>query len=229
VAFSIITTILILILRQRKLKAGQSAGLVDYGLAAPGEPGIPWSIIGKSAILAFVVSLSALAWMFFIEGNMGINYQFWQAIIYNRTSNPRFFMSFSYMPIYFVVNIIVAIAVNTSRRLKSTGNENRDLARDLIINFLVGFAPVCILLCIQYLPSLITQSYWTTWLRATYSFEPRSSVAALDYAWNVPFVSGSIAVINTFFYRKTGTVWPGLLLGTVFIAITVTSNFTLAV
>jgi dienelactone hydrolase len=229
VAFSFITLILVLILRARKVKAGGTAGLAEYCLAPQGENKLPWGIIGKSVILAFVVSLSALAWMFFIEGNMGINYQFWQAIIYNRTSNERFLMAFSYMPIYFFVNIMVAIGVNTSRRLKDTGNSTRDLVRDIAINFLAGFAPVCLLLCIQYIPSLVTQSYWTTWLRTTYSFAPRSSVAALDYAWNVPFVSASIAVINTFFYRKTGTIWPGLFLGTVFIAITVTSNFTLAI
>jgi hypothetical protein len=227
--FSLLTIVLVLVLRARKIKAGQKAGLAEYGLAIQGQPALPWALIGKSVILAFIVSLSALAWMFFVEGNMGINYQFWQAIIYNRTSQERFFMAFSYMPIYFTVNIMLAIAINTSRRFRDTSSPDRDLVRDIAVAFLVSFIPVCALLCIQYLPSLITQSYWTTWIRRTYSFAPRSSVAALDYAWNVPVVSGVMAAMNTFFYRKTGTIWPGMILSTIFTSIVVTSNFTLAV
>jgi pimeloyl-ACP methyl ester carboxylesterase len=236
VVFSILSIALILYLRGRRKKQGHDVGLAAYGLAPQGPKVMPWGLIGKSILLGIIVGVISLGWMFFVEGVFGINYQIWQAIIYNRTSAERFIMSFWYMPFFIITLGVPAITMNTARRLKDTGNPTRDLARDIAINFAIGFLPIFLMLCIQYIPSVITQSGYTTWNRGTYALQflwntaengRRGSVAALDYAWNVPFVTGAGAAMSTFFYRKTGTVWPGVLVGTVFTSIVVCANYTL--
>ena len=39
--------------------------------------------------------------------------------------------------------------------------------------------------------------------------EGQSSVGSLNFAFAFPFLMGSMGALNTYFFRKTGTIWPG--------------------
>lgn len=182
----------------------------DYVLAAPGEK-IRWGRVGKAFLAAVAVVAAFLCWLAFIEDLTGISYHFWIIANVERVSLGRLFSAIPYMFVIFCVLMMAGVGMNTGRRLPDTGNERVDMARNMALNVAVAAFPVLILLVLQY------GSCWLSGNGSTifpYGFTTgQTSMGALNYAWGFPFLMGSMAAINTFFYRKTGTVWMGALIG----------------
>ncbi len=201
-------TICIMIYNHKKdTKHGEKLGLAEYVLVGEGETHIPLHRVAKAFVVAAVTVFAAFSWLAIADAVFGVNYQFWILGIFSRVSTKRFFGAVPYMFIIFFVLFIAGIGMNTARRLPCTGNAKRDMARDMAINALIAAAPVAILLLIQ---------YGGCWLIGT-GFTPFAlqggSVGALNFAFGFPFLMGSMAIINTYFYRKTGSIWVGAFMG----------------
>lgn len=201
-------TICIMIYNHRKdTKHGEKLGLAEYVLVGEGETRIPLHRVAKAFAVAAITVFVAFSWLSIVDAIFGVNYQFWILGIFSRVNVKRFFGAVPYMFVIFCVLFIAGIGMNTARRLPSTGNAKRDMARDMAINCLIAAAPVAILLLIQ---------YGGCWLIGT-GYTPFAlnggSVGALNFAFGFPFLMGSMAIINTYFYRKTGSIWVGAFMG----------------
>lgn len=186
---------------------GEKLGLAEYVLVGEGEDAIPLHRVAKAFTVAAITVFVVFSWLAIVDAIFGVNYQFWILGIFSRVNVKRFFGAVPYMFIIFCVLFIAGIGMNTARRLPSTGNAKRDMARDMAVNCLIAAAPVAILLLIQ---------YGGCWLIGT-GYTPFAlnggSVGALNFAFGFPFLMGSMAIINTYFYRKTGSVWVGAFMG----------------
>lgn len=204
---TLITICIMIYNHKRDTKKGEKLGLAEYVLVGEGETRIPLPRVAKAFAVAALTVFFAFSWLAIVDTIFGVNYQFWILGIFSRVNVKRFFGAIPYMFVIFCVLFIAGIGMNTARRLPGTGNAKRDMARDMAINCLIAAAPVAILLLIQ---------YGGCWLIGT-GFTPFAlnggSVGALNFAFGFPFLMGSMAIINTYFYRKTGSIWVGAFMG----------------
>lgn len=209
---TIINVIIMAIKYARKKRNGASFRAEDYVLAPP-SGGVRWLQVGKAFLAAVATVAVFLSWLAFSEELTGVSYHFWIVANVESVCLSRLFKAIPYMVVIFFVLLVAGIGMNTGRRLKDTGNERVDLLRNMALNAAVAAFPALILLVLQY------GSCWLSGNGATifpYGFTTgQTSMGALNYAWGFPFLMGSMACINTYFYRKTGTVWMGALTGAI--------------
>ena len=191
-------------------KFGYQFDISHYALAAEGEK-INWKNVGKAFVVAVLTLSIVLVWLNFSETVFGVSYHFWIVANVESVCLERLWKAIPYMVIIFLVLLVSGIGMNTGRRLKDTGNAAKDMRRNMAMNAAIAAFPVLILLLLQY------GSCWLSGTGSTlfpYGFTTgQSSMGALNYAWGFPFLMGSMASFNTYFYRKTGNVWLGALIG----------------
>lgn len=209
---TLINLVIMVIKYMKKRAGGYRFRPEDYVLAAPGEK-VRWDRVGKAFLAAVGVVAAFLCWLSFMEDLTGVSYHFWIVANVESVGLERLFKAIPYMFAIFCVLLVAGIGMNTGRRLPDTGNARVDLARNMALNVAVAAFPALILLVLQY------GSCWLSGNGSTifpYGFTTgQTSMGALNYAWGFPFLMGSMAAINTFFYRKTGTVWMGALIGAI--------------
>ena len=196
--------------RYKRARGGAAFDPADYALAAPGKK-IGWKNVGKSLLIAVGTLAVILTWLDFSEKVFGVSYHFWIMANFESVSLARLWKAIPYMCVIFFILLVSGVAMNTGRRLPDTGSERRDMARNMALNAAVAALPVLILLVLQYGSCFLSGTGATLF---PYGYTTgQSSMGALNYAWGFPFLMGSMAAINTYFYRKTGNVWTGALIG----------------
>lgn len=194
----------------KKRKHGYRFAAADYGLAGAGEK-FRLGYVGKAFIIALLVFIIFLFWLAFSEEFFGVAYHSWILANVESVCQKRVLRAIPYMCCIFFVLLVSGIGMNTGRCLKPTGNEKKDLVLNIVVNAAVAAFPAAILLILQY-GSCALSPVGATFF--PYGFTTgQSSMGALNYAWGFPFLMGSMASLNTYFYRKTGTVWVGVLIG----------------
>lgn len=192
-------------------KHGLKLTPADYALAPSGDKKVSLLRVWKSFVLAATIAFIAFSWLAIVEAYTGSGYQFWILSVVHKTTATRFLVGIPYMLCIFFVLFISGIGMNTSRRLADTGNPTKDLLKCMAFNALVAAAPVAILLIIQYSYMLASG----VGASALLGLGGNITVGSLNFAFNFPFLMGSMACINTYFHRKTGTVWTGAILGAI--------------
>lgn len=190
-------------------KKGEKLTLVDYAVAGASESKLSAQRIGKSFLLATLVAFAGFAWLGIVEAYTGVGYQFWILAVVTKTNSRRFLVAVPYMLCIFCVLFVSSIGMNTSRRLKDTGNETKDLLKNMAMNAAIAALPVALLLLYQYGGDYVIGTGQTPIPLVG------GSVGALNFAFGFPFLMGSMACINTYFYRKTGNVWTGVFLSAI--------------
>ena len=92
---------MILAYNQRK-KAGISTTVGTYALGPNGETHIVWSRPAKALLLGIISITFFGAWMWLMEGFMGIDYQVWSLSTYVRLYPPRIIKAIPYMCVIFI-------------------------------------------------------------------------------------------------------------------------------
>lgn len=197
-------------------KRGASLALSDYGLAAEGEKRLNGRRIGKSLLLALLVAALFYLWLQWIDGYFGIGYQFMTLAAFTEVSPERLMKAPPYILVLFVVLLVGAIGMNTARRLPETGKPGRDMAKAMAVNALIAAAPVAILLILNY-GAMIVRGNGCGVFHFTAG---HSSIGSLNFVFAFPFLMGSMGVINTYFFRKTRSVWVGVFLTALIAGIT---------
>ena len=188
-------------------KKGEVLTLSSYALAPEGESRLNGRRIFKSLVLALTVAAIFFLWLMWIDAFFGQGYQFMIFAGLSQVSPERFIKAWPYIGVLFCVLFVAAVGMNTSRRLKETGNPRKDMAKAIVLNVIVAAAAVTILLVIQYGTMILRDGNG-----AFHFAEGQHSVGSLNFAFGFPFLMGSMAAINTYFFRKTGTVWTGAFL-----------------
>lgn len=200
----------------REKKAGEVVSLSHYALAPEGESRLNGRRILKSLVLALCVASIFYLWLQWIDGFFGIGYQFMTLAAFTEVSPERLAKAWSYILVLFCVLFVGAIGMNTSRRLKETGDPRKDMAKAIALNALIAAAAVGLLLLSNYGIMILRGEG-----NGIFHFaEGQSSVGALNFAFAFPFLMGSMGAINTYYFRKTGTIWTGVFLTALIAGIT---------
>ncbi len=203
--FNVIITLGLMFYNHKKdEKKGEKLVMSDYLLCSEGETKLNGRRIAKGFLLAVIVTAIFYMSLRVLDSYFGVSFQFMTLAALTEVSPERLMKSIPYICVLFVVLCVNGIGMNTSRRVKDSGNPTRDMVKACLINAGVACAAVAILLIAHYGTCFFNEGcgIW-------HFTEGHSSVGSLNFAFAFPFLMGSMGAINTFYYRKTGTVWTG--------------------
>ena len=183
---------------------GKKAGAtgVNYGITWEGV-GIHWGKIGKALLLALLVNVSAYFLLYLINSWLLVDARFW-LITLKVTDLHHFFIMLVYVipvAIYFVP---LAIALHGTLR---PNNGQVTQAREMIVNSVMLLVGLLVVLGYYYIP--------LEFFGAPANFGPGGLglINAIALIGLLPVV----AVISTYFFRKTGRIYVGAFILTFFI------------
>lgn len=221
ITVQLITICIMAVKYYMKKKAGVKVTLSDYAIAPEGS-GINWKGVGKSFMLAMIVVVVAFVWLYFVEEFGGTNYQCWRVIVVNRFNIHRMAATIPYIICIFIILFVSGIGMNTERRL----DDKNSLLKCMIINALIAASGVGFLLLVQYGGSILSGTGQAVFAQQSTGAVGGTSVGALDFAVGFPFIIGTMAAINTYFFRKSGNIWTGTFIGAVLAASMAVTQFT---
>lgn len=209
---AVITLVILAVKLLKKKQRGEKIEAADYGLCGESEKVQPYKI-WRALLLAVIVVAITYAWVRFVETAAGLNYQIWNVLCITELTPYRLLWS---IPIILcnIVNMFAAnIGMNTSRRLAETGNEKRDMFRQVLLNIFVSAGVVTGLLLVQYGIGWATTQYIMPQLQ---NVAGGSSSGSLDFAFGFPLIMGFSAGMSTYFYKKTNNIWIGMFISAIF-------------
>lgn len=210
VSVALVGAILMVIRYFRKKKQGTALTAVDFGMGSAGEKVLNWKRIGTALFITGATVFVAFTWLDIVITTTGINYQIYTLLgQFNRVTPERILYIIPYLIVCIFLVLVININIATTRRMKTTGHDTRDLVRDIIVNVFLSAGPLTLLMLVEFVGIRLIGNgdqpfnhiYWS----------------ALSYGWMFPVMMTSSAAISVFLYRKTGNIWTGVF----------TSSFTL--
>lgn len=203
--FNVMITLCIMFYNHKKdEKKGEKLVLSDYLLCSEGETKVNVTRVFKGFVLALIVTTVFYMSLRVMDSYFGVSFQFMTLAALTEVSPERLRKAIPYICVLFIVLFVNGIGMNTSRRVKDSGNPTRDMVKACLINAAVAASAVAILLIAHYGTCFFNHGC------GIWHFTPgHSSVGSLNFAFAFPFLMGSMGAINTYYYRKTGTVWTG--------------------
>lgn len=191
--------------RRRKLT------LEQCGLAWAGTRKDNLRIGAKALLLGAVAAGTALTVLYLLDEGFGLSLTtYWMNL--RAIQLDRVGLTIPYVILFAVLFIGMQFGGNITRRLPSTGHENRDMLRDIVVNTLVSG----LLITLMFAYNVVCMSQQVFGLlddvRAYYLF---------GYTIIVPLAQ----TINTVLYRKTGTIWPGVMLSTILLGVLIPTGY----
>ncbi len=184
-------------------KAG--ATMANYGLTW--QDGIKWGKIGKSFLLAFIIAffahltLAISDWLFLTDYRLSV-------FAIKPLDEFHFSMSLAYV-IPFALYLLVA-GMFLHGQLRRNGNGGNEVSwKEMVINVLVMIGGYILFFIYQYAPLFAGGS-----LAVTTRWAPLYSIVLFQF---VPIFT-IVALVSTYFYRKTGHVYVGAFLNAMLIA-----------
>ena len=186
----------------RKAKASAR----DYGVSwGSGIKGVGWKLIGKSFLLAAAVAFAGYLTLIFSAWFFQTDYRFWIFAI-KPMSALQFRIFLCYLIPFTAFFIVRALALHG--QLRPRGKNGKEISRtaELWINFgllVIGFV---VMLLIQYIP---------LFAGGTLLFVNESLFSII--AFQLLPIFTIVAMVNTYFYRKTGHIYAGAFLNAILI------------
>lgn len=194
--------------------------LDTYGLVGRGEKRLSGKLIGKSLLLAVVIVSVFFLVLSLIEWITGYTPRI-AFIIYSSITLKRLTRVPVYLLCYFIAFAVSALSMNIERRLPESGSEAKDTAVAVCVNVLLAAAPIAILLLVEHLGGFLQMT-------EPCARNALSNIVMHPY-YGLPFVVGVAAGINTYFYRKTGTIWTGAFVSAILTAVNMVANNSLKI
>jgi pimeloyl-ACP methyl ester carboxylesterase len=182
-------------------KTGATAS--SYGLTW--GKALDWKKIGKSFLLAALVAFAGYMTLAFSDWLFKVDYRFWVFAV--KPMSPLHFQIFLCYLIPFTLYFLVLGTV-LHGQLRPTGGKGTEISRgrEMLINVVLLVLGFVVLLLIQYIPLLsggtLANPVESLWSIIAFQFLPLMTIAAL---------------VNTYFYRKTGHVYVGSFLSAMLI------------
>jgi hypothetical protein len=179
-------------------KAGASAS--NYGITWAGE-GLNWGKIGKSFLLAACILLPVYILLKFVYSVWLIDFRFW-VIALKPLSPTRFRAFWGYLIPFAIYFVPQAISFHGFLRVKEG---KASVGREMVVNAVMLTLGVIVWLLIVYVP--------------LFSGQPAPISSGVQPIYFIPFVVlwPFVACAMTYFFRKTGRVYVGAFLATIFI------------
>jgi uncharacterized protein len=187
----------------------QGANAANYGLTTEGK-GLDWGKIGKSLLLAVLILLPVYLILAFVNGALRVDFRAWVVALMPMNA-ARFTAFLDYLVPFAIYFIPQAILFAGFLRVN---NGKASLRREMIVNSIVLTLGAAVWLLIMYIPimtgapSIITGSGMLGPMAA--------GMGAIYY---IPLIVlwPLVACLYTYFFRKTGRIYTGAFLTTIFI------------
>ncbi|GEM_PF-83832 len=180
----------------------QDATLVHYGLRT--QEGTTPAVVGRSALLALTLGAGVWGLLYVSDLLFKTDFRFW--IYQMKLMDPlRLRIFLTYLVPLAVIFVIITAMLHGQFRPR---DHERSIARAMVANALILVTGITVLAIANYLPLLLGGSLWV-------DTQPLLSiVAGLQF---IPILA-VVAVMSTFFFRLTGTVYTGAFLGATFLS-----------
>jgi uncharacterized protein len=195
-------TIVILVAAYFVFGKKEGVSLANYGLADE-KSSIHWAQIGKSLLLALAVTVSGYVVLYVAHSIFMVDFRFWLLTL-KVTDWSHFLIMFPYIiptAIYFVP---IAVVLHGTLRPQ---NGNISFAKEALINTGILLLGLGVVLAYYYIP--------LEFFGAPAAFGPGG--LGLINAIGLLALEPVIAVISTYFFRKTGRIYVGAFINTLFI------------
>jgi pimeloyl-ACP methyl ester carboxylesterase len=182
-------------------KAGAGAG--NYGLTWP--HGLDWDEIGKSFLLAALIAAIGYAILSLSDYLFKVDYRFW--VVALKQMSPLHLRAFFFYLVPFTLFFLM-LGVALHGQMRRTTNTGQPVAlwKAMLINVALLITGIVILLLIQYI-SLFARN------QMVLPNEPLLTIVAIQF---VPILA-IVALISTYFFRKTGHIYVGAFLNAIFV------------
>lgn len=209
----------------KRKKAGIADTMAAYALGGEDETKIDWVKPAKALLMGLIAIVFFGAWMWLMEGYLGINYQVWNLSTYVQLSPARILKAIPHC----VVIFIAMFTGNMSQRvLPATGNARKDMWLGVAVNVVLTAGALFLLLLVQYGGSmLIGTGYAPIPQIDVYGTGMNKSCGALDFAFGYCYMMGGTTGVVTYLYRKYGNIWVGVLPCAIFAGMFTLAGFTL--
>jgi pimeloyl-ACP methyl ester carboxylesterase len=170
----------------------------NYGITW--DSGLEWGKIGKSFILVAVIAFSGYLWLSFSDWLFKTDFRFWVFAV--KLMNPlRFRIFLSYLIPFIFFCLMLSVVLGGELRLKKKDGNPVSLARAMLVNVILMVAGIIVLELYQYIPA---------WAGGTLSIPKEPLLTILGYQF-IPLLA-IIALVSTYFFRKTGHIYVGAFL-----------------
>ena len=177
----------------------KGASLHSYGLTNKDNPRLNWSIIGRSFGMAVFIVATIVILINTVNMFLGTEYSWW-VLDFSSFNASRIKDSVPYMIPYCVAFATSSFGMNVERRLPETGNGKLDAIKTYVINVVLNMGGILIIVIVNLVSAAMSPINKQAIGGGLYSL----------FAWGMVFAMSYIAIINTYCYRKTGTIWLGL-------------------
>ena len=208
---------IIMIFKYRAMSKTKQLAAADFGMGTADEKPLVWKRVRDGFIIASLTTIYLFTLLDVVCKVFGINYQFFCVFAQlNRLTPERFLLSLPYIVLGIILLVVINISIATSRRIKDSGNETKDIIKTILINIFLSAGPLTLLLAIQFIGIRLSPD----------GIAPLSMnlFTGLAYALGFPFMMSSSAGISAFLYKKTGNIWTGVFTST-FVLIFLTCNY----
>ncbi|MCT2534814.1 alpha/beta fold hydrolase [Aquibacillus koreensis] len=183
-----IATILLTIFHYTNKK--NAASLKHYGFT------MEWKLIGKTILLAAasvgtMYSVTVLVGAFF-----NIDFRIW-VMPFKAMTASHFYLFLTYLLPFLIFFIVNGLVLHGQLRMKESGTETKTFLKWFGANFLINALGIIVLLVIQY--SVMYFNGALLWDKALIT------VIAFQFV----FINILAALVSTYLFRKTGTIWAG--------------------
>lgn len=180
------------------------ATFANYGLTWAGQRTM-WAQIGKSALLAISVMSFAYLLLAISDWWFKTDFRFWVVAV-KLMSALQFRMFLAYLLPFTAFFLVLGIALNGQLRLRDTSGFIPSLRRAMLVNVGLLVAGFIVLLLFQYIPLLGGGTL-------AIPTEPLLTIVAFQF---VPLMA-IVALVSTYFFRKTGHIYVGAFMNALFI------------
>ena len=222
---AVIGVVRMVLANNKRKKEGIATTMGTFALGGDDETRIDWRKPAKAFLIGLVCIIFFGAWMWAMEGFLGIDYQVWCLSTYVRLTPFRIVRAIPYV----IVIFIAMFTGNMSQRiLPSTGNERRDMWIAVAVNAAMTAGALFIILLIQYGGSMIIGDGTTLIPQIdVYGTGLNKSAGALDFAFGYCYMMGGTTGVVTYLYRKYGNIWVGVIPCAIFAGMFTLASFTL--
>jgi hypothetical protein len=177
------------------------ASAMDYGVSwGRGFGGTGWKMIWKSFVLAALVAFAGYLTLIFSGWFFNTDYRFWIFAI-KPMSALQFRIFLCYLIPFTAFFVILALALHG--QLRPGGKKGKQISRgaEMWINIALLVIGFVVMLLMQYIP---------LFAGGTLLFVNESLFSII--AFQLLPIFTIVALVNTYFYRKTGHIWAGAFL-----------------
>jgi len=206
VAVGVITLVLLLLWHFIANKK-TGATLANYGLTWK-DAGLKWGKIGKSVLLAFIVVFFAHLTLVISDWLFLTDYRLWVFAI-KPLDEFHFAMALNYVIPFALYLLIAGMLLHGQLRLGRKDGSDLVGWKEMVLNVVIMIAGYILFFIYQYAPLFSGGS-----LAVTTRWAPLYSIVLFQF---VPIFT-IVALVSTYFYRKTGHVYVGAFINAMLVA-----------